>query len=126
MLNIIIKSLFLYLVFFSNVFANQNFDHWLKKFQTTAVESGIAKKVVYEIMSSAKFLPKVIEYDRFQPEFYEDTKTYIGKRTSKQKLPTGWMGSVPGLSTTRTSLVSLMIFTYGASFECTATAGSCL
>ena len=27
---------------------------------------------------------KVIEYDRFQPEFYEDTKTYIGKRTSKK------------------------------------------
>ena len=36
-------------------------------------------------MSNVKYLPKVIEYDRFQPEFYEDTKTYIGKRTSKQK-----------------------------------------
>ena len=35
MLNIIIKSLFLYLIFFSNVFANQDFDLWLKKFQNT-------------------------------------------------------------------------------------------
>ena len=34
------------------------------------------------VMAKVKFLPKVIEYDRFQPEFYEDTKTYIGKRTS--------------------------------------------
>ena len=37
-------------------------------------------------MNNVKFLPKVIEYDRYQPEFYEDTKTYISKRTSKKKL----------------------------------------
>ena len=37
-------------------------------------------------MKILKFLPKVIEYDRYQPEFYEDTKTYISKRTSKKKL----------------------------------------
>ena len=40
-------------------------------------------------MSEAKFLPKVIEYDRYQPEFYEDTFTYIKKRTSKKKLRMG-------------------------------------
>ena len=40
-------------------------------------------------MSEAKFLPKVIEYDRYQPEFYEDTFTYIKKRTSKKKLKDG-------------------------------------
>ena len=45
-----------------------------------AINSGISKSVVEEIMSNAKFLPKVIEYDRFQPEFYEDTFTYIKKR----------------------------------------------
>ena len=89
MLNIIIKSLFLYLVFFTNVFANQDFNHWLKKFQTTAIESGISKKVVNEIMSNAKFLPKVIEYDRYQPEFYEDTFTYIKKRSSNRKIKAG-------------------------------------
>ena len=37
-------------------------------------------------MSNAIFLPKVIEYDRFQPEFYEDTYTYIKKRTNKNKV----------------------------------------
>jgi membrane-bound lytic murein transglycosylase B len=57
-----------------------------KKFQTKAIESGISKKVVNEIMSDAKFLPKVIEYDRYQPEFYEDTFTYIKKRSSIVKL----------------------------------------
>ena len=30
-------------------------------------------------MNNAKFLSKVIEYDRYQPEFYEDTKTYVKK-----------------------------------------------
>ena len=40
-------------------------------------------------MSNVKFLPKVIEYDRYQPEFYEDTKTYIGKRASKKKVDQG-------------------------------------
>ena len=89
MSNLIIKSIFLYLVFFTSVFANHNFDHWLKKFQTKAIDSGISKKVVYEIMSNAKFLPKVIEYDRYQPEFYEDTFTYIKKRSSTRKIREG-------------------------------------
>ena len=40
-------------------------------------------------MNDAKFLSKVIEYDRYQPEFYEDTKTYITKRTSKKKVKSG-------------------------------------
>ena len=40
-------------------------------------------------MSDAKFLPNVIKYDRYQPEFYEDTKTYVTKRTSQKKLKNG-------------------------------------
>ena len=40
-------------------------------------------------MSNTKFLPNVIKYDRFQPEFYEDTKTYISKRTSDKKVSKG-------------------------------------
>tara|TARA_Y100000816_G_C26106610_1_gene588295 strand:- start:4266 stop:5147 length:882 start_codon:yes stop_codon:yes gene_type:complete len=50
---------------------------------------GISEKVVKDIMINAKFLPKVIEYDRFQPEFYEDTFTYIKKRSSKRKVREG-------------------------------------
>ena len=89
MLNIIIKSLFFNLMILTNAFANQDFNDWLKKFQNTAIESGISKKVVNEIMSNAKFLPKVIEYDRYQPEFYEDTFTYIKKRSSNRKIKAG-------------------------------------
>ena len=40
-------------------------------------------------MTNVTYLPNVIKYDRFQPEFYEDTKTYISKRTSKKKVEKG-------------------------------------
>ena len=40
-------------------------------------------------MANVKFLPNVIKYDRYQPEFYEDTKTYVEKRSSKKKLNVG-------------------------------------
>jgi len=40
-------------------------------------------------MSDVIFLPKVLKYDRFQPEFYEDTKTYISKRSSDLKVKKG-------------------------------------
>ena len=53
------------------------------------MESGISEKVVNDVMNDARFLPKVIEYDRFQPEFYEDTFTYVKKRTSRKKVREG-------------------------------------
>ena len=68
---------------------NQGFDSWVIQFKKEAVASGISKKIVDDFMSEARFLPKVIEYDRYQPEFYEDTFTYIKKRTSKNKVKKG-------------------------------------
>ena len=68
---------------------NSEFNAWLDNFKIKAIETGISKKVVEEVMSDATFLPKVIEYDRFQPEFYENTHTYIKKRTNKNKVRKG-------------------------------------
>ena len=73
----------------NSLVASQDFDGWLKNFQKRAINSGISEKVVKDIMSEAKFLPKVIEYDRYQPEFYEDTFTYIKKRSSNRKIKEG-------------------------------------
>ena len=74
----------------SNVFCNETkFDSWLNDFKLRAVSSGISQKVVEDVLSEAKYLPKVIEYDRYQPEFYEDTFTYIKKRSSKKKIKDG-------------------------------------
>ena len=69
--------------------SNSEFNTWVKNFKTRAVNSGVSKIVVDEVMLNAIFLPKVIEYDRFQPEFYEDTFTYIKKRTNKNKIKKG-------------------------------------
>jgi len=89
MFKLIFSSLFLFILFINQSFANNDFDKWLKNFKAKAVSSGISIKVVNELMSQAKFLPKVIEYDRYQPEFYEDTFTYIKKRSSNRKLKEG-------------------------------------
>ena len=69
--------------------ANNDFTLWKNSFKKRAIQSGISKEIVEDIMSEAKFLSKVIEYDRFQPEFYEDTFTYINKRSSKKKISSG-------------------------------------
>ena len=83
------KSFFLFIFFINHSFANDDFNKWLINFKVKAMNSGISVKVVNELLSEAKFLPKVIEYDRYQPEFYEDTFTYIKKRSSNRKLKEG-------------------------------------
>ena len=67
----------------------KEFNEWLVKFKVYALEKKISEKTFNLAMSDVVFLPKVIKYDRFQPEFYEDTKTYISKRTSEQKVNMG-------------------------------------
>jgi len=66
-----------------------SFDDWLKNFKIYALEKNISESTFDIAMSNVTFLPKVIKYDRFQPEFYEDTKTYISKRTSNLKIKKG-------------------------------------
>ena len=93
----IIKKMFKFIFFFVfinsfvflNASANNDFDSWLKDFKIKAVNSGISKTLVDQVMSEAVFIPKVIEYDRYQPEFYEDTFTYIKKRSSNNKIKQG-------------------------------------
>ena len=72
------------------LYANEKeFKEWLVNFKAYALEKKISEKTLNLAMSDVVFLPDVIKYDRFQPEFYEDTKTYISKRTSKQKVSAG-------------------------------------
>ena len=87
-----ISIFFLLLILsFSKVFGNedQNFNNWKIDFKKKALAYNISEDTFKLVMSNAKFLPKVIEYDRFQPEFYEDTLTYIKKRSSTRKIKAG-------------------------------------
>ena len=65
------------------------FEDWLVSFKIHALKNNISEKTFDKTMSKVTFTPKVIKYDRFQPEFYEDTKTYVTKRSSKQKVKKG-------------------------------------
>ncbi len=88
----IIKILFLFILILSTskLTANEpSFNDWLKNFKVYALEKNISEKTFDKAMSNVVFLPNVIKYDRFQPEFYEDTKTYISKRTSNKKVQKG-------------------------------------
>ena len=84
-------TIFLLLLLSMNSISDENIDFkkWKKNFKVVALKNGISEKTFDTTMQNVKFLPKVIEYDRFQPEFYEDTKTYINKRTSNKKLRKG-------------------------------------
>ena len=82
------------IIFFTIIHGTLNanekeFNEWLVNFKVYALEKKISEKTFNLAMSDVVFLPKVIKYDRFQPEFYEDTKTYISKRTSKKKVNMG-------------------------------------
>jgi len=65
------------------------FNVWLKEFTLVAKKEGISESTINRTLLNSKFLPKVIEYDRYQPEFYEDTHTYINKRVTKSKIKKG-------------------------------------
>ena len=68
---------------------NSDFLNWKKKFKKVALQNDISEKTFDKVMANVKFLPNVIKYDRYQPEFYEDTKTYVTKRTSSKKVSKG-------------------------------------
>ena len=80
MFKLFLNLIFLFFLTFNQAFGDYGFNEWKIKFKSRAINSGISEKIVNEIMADAIFLPKVIEYDRFQPELYEDTFTYIKKR----------------------------------------------
>ena len=87
-----IKVFLLILLFsFTKLLADDQtkFLEWKKNFRILAIENGVSEKTFDLTMNNVKFLPKVIEYDRFQPEFYEDTKTYISKRSNRKKVISG-------------------------------------
>ena len=66
-----------------------DFNNWVFNFKKRALDQNISSETVNLIMDKVVFLPKVIEYDRYQPEFYEDTSTYINKRVNKSKIKKG-------------------------------------
>ena len=82
----IIASLFLFkILIIGSVFAatsNNDFENWLISYKKVVLKKGISQKTIDLAFKNVKFLSKVIEYDRKQPEFFEDTVTYVSKRAT--------------------------------------------
>ena len=88
----IIKILLFISIFFCNLtYADINieFENWKKDFKKVALSKDISEETFNIAIENTRYLPNVIKYDRYQPEFYEDTKTYISKRASLKKLKQG-------------------------------------
>ena len=82
--------IFIFLSFTPSLSENPTgFKAWKDSFKKTAIENNVSEETFDTVMANIKFLPNVIKYDRYQPEFYEDTKTYISKRTSSKKVSKG-------------------------------------
>ncbi len=81
---------FLFILINLNVYANDSeFNEWKKNFRLIALEKGVSLKIIESTIDKSIFLKNVIKYDRYQPEFYEDTKTYISKRANNKKVNSG-------------------------------------
>ena len=81
---------FLVILINLNVYANDSeFNEWKKNFRLIALEKGVSLKIIESTIDKSIFLKNVIKYDRYQPEFYEDTKTYISKRANNKKVNSG-------------------------------------
>ena len=62
--------------------SESDFNMWLKSYKKDALSKGISQKTINIVFKNVKFLEQVIKYDRKQPEFYEDTNTYVKKRAN--------------------------------------------
>ena len=76
----LIKVLTLFLTL--NLSANESFESWLSSYKKKALSNGISQNTLDKAFKNVKFLEQVIKYDRKQPEFFEDTKTYVSKRAN--------------------------------------------
>ena len=62
------------------------FHAWLSSYKKFALKKGISQETLNIAFKNVNFLDQVIIYDRRQPEFFEDTITYIGKRANPSRV----------------------------------------
>ena len=74
--------------FSSKTDAEENFEIWLLSYKKFALKQGISQETIDIAFKNVKFLEQVIKYDRKQPEFFEDTKTYVDKRANISRVKT--------------------------------------
>ena len=64
---------------------DNDFENWLNLYKKSALQKGISQETINIAFKDVKFLKQVIKYDRKQPEFFEDTVTYVTKRATDSR-----------------------------------------
>jgi len=64
---------------------NKDFITWLDSYKKMALKKGISRETIEIVFKNVSYLEQVIKYDRKQPEFFEDTITYVSKRANKSR-----------------------------------------
>ena len=62
--------------------SEETFDSWLTSYKKFVLRKGVSKATIDLVFKNVKYLEQVIVYDRKQPEFFEDTITYVSKRAN--------------------------------------------
>lgn len=65
------------------------FPQCLTKLQSSALQAGLSPATVEQVLAKAKFDPRVINYDRRQPEFIETFSHYVTKRVTDWRINQG-------------------------------------
>jgi membrane-bound lytic murein transglycosylase B len=65
------------------------FRQCVAQLQTQAIAAGVPKQLADEVLGNAKFLDKIISYDRNQPEFVQTFSGYFSKRVTDWRISQG-------------------------------------
>ena len=85
----VLNFLLFFLIFINISFAENSqkgFNDWLINYKKYALTKNISQKTIDLAFQNVQYLEQVIKYDRKQPEFFEDTNTYVSKRANNIRL----------------------------------------
>lgn len=86
------KVLLVFLIFLSTAVLAQEDElpiQCVQKLQNQAKTVGLPQSIINDVLPNLKYLPKVIELDRSQPEFTQTFLTYLNKRVSPARIEEG-------------------------------------
>lgn len=73
----------------SDVTPQQGFERWVAAFRTTALAAGIDEQTLRTAFDEARYLPRIVELDRAQPEFTRSVWDYLDSAVTAQRVTQG-------------------------------------
>ena len=67
----------------------ETFRQCISDLQNEALDAGVSESTVTQVLGNSKFISKVIQYDRKQPEFVQTFSNYFGKRVNNWRIDKG-------------------------------------